>query len=526
MAAMFSTSSVRTCGTLMLALLAIAQGRLLAPSRHSVLAVGSGQSCASLKNEGTHFTISLAVGTPPQLFDVVADTGSDSVIVPSCLCNDAGRCDGNSSCFRGINHSSTFMLADLVKAGVAVPAANFSQGVPSVVITFGSGSIEAMVASDVVQVGSVSTQMANGVLLMVDQALNFGGKFEGILGLGIPRRAELEKQLTATSPEEEALVSSKGFLQTAGIPRFSMCFNGGGQDGVLRLGPEKPSLQLGSVGQVHWGLDFRGISVVAANASAASASFLATSPEAAGAGAERRANFCDPTKLEPGQETACGAIPDSGTTLLMGPAEHLVSLLGEICESWPKCKAAAAEQAVPGVKVIQDLLMDCESWMEKEGLNDLPALNFHLAGSEGKEQTLTLPPNAYIIEMIQEEVKYVKKNLAGVFDYMSEQPTGKMVKVCGPAFGKQDYNTKKNGPVWILGTPIFYEYQVVYDMEATPPAISFSDQACGGCPEAGRPAKTVFVSSHGHTQRRSGAALPRQVSGPPRVPNLDTSLPL
>jgi len=526
MAAMFSTSYLRASGIVLLALLAFAHGRLLAPARQSFLAVDPGQSCTSLKNEGTHFTISLAVGTPPQLFNVVADTGSDSVIVPSCLCNDAGRCDSNSSCFRGINHSSTFMLANVVEAGVVVPAANFSRGVPSVVITFGSGSIQAMVASDVVQVGSVTSEMPNGVLLMVDQALNFGGKFEGILGLGIPRSADLEMQLTKASPQEEALVSSKGFLQTAGIPRFSMCFNGGGEDGVLRMGPEKPSLQLGSVGQVHWGLDFRGISVVAAKAPAASASFLATSPEAAGAGAELRANFCDPTKLEPGQETACGAIPDSGTTLMMGPAEHLVSLFGLICESWPKCKAAAAEQAVPGVKVIQDLLMDCESWMEKEGLDDLPTLNFHLAGSEGKEQTLTLSPNAYIMEMIQEEVKYVKKSLAGVFDFMSEQPTGKMVKVCGPAFGKQVYNTKKNGPVWILGTPIFYEYQVVYDMEATPPAISFSDQACGDCSEAGQPAKTALVTSHGHTQRRAGAALPRQISGPPRVPNFDTSLPL
>merc|ERR1719215_1074585 len=79
---------------------------------------------------------------------------------------------------------------------------------------------------------------------------------------------------------------SKGFLQEAGVPRFSMCFNYN-EDGVLRLGGPEPKLTLGSVGKSHWGLDFRG--------------------------------FCSEASKKPGQETACGVIPDSGSTLMMGP---------------------------------------------------------------------------------------------------------------------------------------------------------------------------------------------------------------
>jgi len=54
------------------------------------------------------------------------------------------------------------------------------QGTPEdeeVVLTFGSGQIEAMVGTDVVQVGSISATLKNSVLLMVDQALDFTDTF-------------------------------------------------------------------------------------------------------------------------------------------------------------------------------------------------------------------------------------------------------------------------------------------------------------------------------------------------------------
>ena len=41
--------------------------------------------------------------------------------------------------------------------------------------------------------------------------------------------------------------------------------------------------------------------------------------------------------------------------------------------------------------------------------------------------------------------------------------TGYMDKiVCMPFFGEFDYDTAMNGPIWIMGTPLFYEYQVHY----------------------------------------------------------------
>ena len=31
-----------------------------------------------------------------------------------------------------------------------------------------------------------------------------------------------------------------------------------------------------------------------------------------------------------------------------------------------------------------------------------------------------------------------------------------------PFFGEYDYETVQNGPIWIMGTPLFYEYEVHY----------------------------------------------------------------
>jgi len=56
-------------------------------------------------------------------------------------------------------------------------------------MSFGSGDIQTVIATDEVSVGGVKTSMENGLLLMVDKALNIEGPFEGILGLGLPASA-------------------------------------------------------------------------------------------------------------------------------------------------------------------------------------------------------------------------------------------------------------------------------------------------------------------------------------------------
>jgi hypothetical protein len=560
--------------------------------------------CAVLNSKGTYYTVDLQVGTPGQTFAVVADTGSDAVIVPSCVCTESGSCNKKDRCFRGTNKSATFSIMGLNKTTGSHPK------LPVINMFFGSGEIRAIVASDKVNVGGVSSLMKNSVMLMVDQALRIQGTFEGILGLGPPKGNHtdfklLQKTLPAgeiqnghgphgstvnhfnphhgspfkththvISPNGAAHSSpfghhfpfghhsSMGAMDTAiqkilhdamarhssniedavgdiarsnpsalqqlsvdrddywpfGIPKpkknehfqplgfdyaskvtgFSMCFNDMGADGALHFGVRKADNALLSVGREHWGLDFRGISV-------------------GKDGEQAPVKFCTPQEKKEGARTACGAIPDSGTTLIMAPMKHIEKLIGELCDKWERCHTAVSQGLEKEkMKIFQMLLHDCSSWVGKNGhknttLHELPDLHFHLAGSDGKLQTISLTGDDYIIETMEDEVEMVTRNIFGM-PIKIPHKTGKTQRVCAPAFSSMEMETKDNGKVWILGAPLFYKYTVAYDNDDKKPSIAFHKHEKCGCPSA----KSGSLVASETTQRLSGM---REIHEAPRLPS-------
>jgi len=551
---------------LLASLLEVSESRLQTAARNLLAShrgaphVGStGHTCTDLKNHGTHFGIEVAVGTPPQKFDVVADTGSNTLIIPSCMCQQEGSCLKKDRCFIGTNHSSTF----------SVPMG--PRGPKSLSLSFGSGTIAGMVIQDRARIGQLHTYMQDGLLLMTDHALNFGGSFEGILGLGLPEPSKLAhkaahsgsnskkealrkilKKIMHDPSQNDTLPSSedpvyvgrehhgalprlsnsseeiqrvaqygpKGFMEQANVGRFSMCFNYG-ENGVLRLGNAPKPKEHGSIGTYHWGLDFRGVSV---------------------GDASQHLDFCSPKTMLPGQKTPCGAIPDSGTTLIMGPTEQVYGLLSGICDQWPRCRrnhtalvesVASAKRAVEkqyGIdpfdislslntskaQVMKLLLLDCETWLdEANGLSELPPVHFHVVGSNGTTQSLAIPPEAYIIESELQHAKHAGKLVWGSHRHRQS-------KVCSPAFSDMEYNTQNNGPVWILGTPFFYEFTVGYNMFSQPPTISFTPAKAEPCGSCGKPAGLV-----GTAAQRGALNRPRWVPGPARLPtSIDVEQPL
>lgn len=281
-----------------------------------------------------------------------------------------------------------------------------------------------------------------------------------------------------------------------------MCFNDEGKDGALHLGQAKVNDSLTSVGTVHWGLSFEGITI--GNESA-------------------RVKMCLPESKKEGQKSACGAIPDSGTTLFMGPQEHMVKLFESICDHWERCRTAVSTGLHEKKAEIATLLLSqCGEWMTEDGgLDELPILHFQLAGQNGKKKTLSLDGAAYVMETMQPEVKLVPKNIMGL-PLQVPQKTGKKTKVCSPAFGTMEMNTKDHGPVWILGSPIFYEYTVGYDLDESNPAISFIESKSNPC---GCQKESALVSKVNQTTKHV-ARQPRTLYGPPRVPTFDFSLGL
>jgi hypothetical protein len=578
---------------------------LLAESLHtqswrqeSLAPLLDGQGCTDLVNQGTHFSIDVA------MFSVIADTGSNTLIVPSCSCQAKGRCPKSDRCFQGTNRSSSFRMM-LEKSGAPV----------SMVLSYGSGQVQGVVAQEKVRVGAVQTFMDDGLVLMTDRALTGAaekGSFEGILGLGVPidfgpQPEQQEEDENQSEPKKEEVpralqdlvdrivsgqfngskVSSmldgadddaaptnetnqeafrevmqssgrgisvkgvkapdemraygqpqptmserpqpKGFLEQANISRFSMCFNSGG-NGVLRLGTGGMENSHGGIGKAHWGLDFRGFSVGKNNTVA-------------------DALFCSPENMSENQDTPCGAVPDSGTTMMVGPPEHVEALLETICDEWDRCtknytallkaeeRAAEAITNIYGVNpfnmggmtkadVVQFLLLDCESWIDHgAGLSELPDLHLHIVGSNETQQTLTLTSSAYVLESPASKMEALQLHsfLAGKSKALNASGAGnKTGKVCSPAFNTADFTTEANGPVWILGTPLFYDFVVGYDASSDPPSMAFSSQKdtpCGSC----HPEKEGLKLLDMHGYQRGHQRRLRRLRKKPRMNAIDTS---
>lgn len=469
-------------------------------------------SCSRLTNKGSHFTVGISVGTPPQPFDVVADTGSDNVIVNSCRCVEQGICGEDEKCFRGSGVSSTFRVNSTEKYSRERAA---HEKVPVMVITFGSGQVVAGVVSDVVRVGGVEVMMNDSLLLLIEKKMKSEVSMDGILGLGLPRKkgsaaAGTGSPGTLRSGASDLQTEPRGFLETAGIHRFSLCFNDQGKDGVLRLGPPKAAVSLGSIGQVHWALDFRGVTVIPSNGAhrTSNATRLIGSSSAG-----TRSSFCDKSAMEVGQETPCGAIPDSGTTLITAPAEHLRELYAEICKAWPSCVKKESEDHL--FVRFQNLLADECSRAGDGVLDDLPSLEFHLVGADGTAQTLTLGPSDYTFTVSTSQLEESRPDLSKSFGAGAAR-FDQEAEVCMPAFTELPFNTVRNGPVWIFGTPFFYRYQVGYDIEASPPTISFVSEPCGSCQSNNKPALVVSKAELHQPQEQKG---PRRLAGPIRPPS-------
>mmetsp|Transcript_91539 Transcript_91539/g.161375 ORF Transcript_91539/g.161375 Transcript_91539/m.161375 type:complete len:617 (-) Transcript_91539:187-2037(-) len=549
------------------------------------------ETCVALINKGSHFVVDIEVGTPSQPFAVVADTGSNNLWVASCGCKFYGKCFGGR-CFTGTNKSSTFKIKE-----------DPGHHPLAVTVTYGSGPVTMLVATDMVKVGSVSAFMNQSLFLAVDHNLGKGlGKMEGLLGLGIPQKnlppqnisqptrapiptsgsngapgripwipidgrrqvtplsdddirkiiekvmrgilgpgyggaqidigaygginslaqtatgdlrmiLDLNRSLAVAQKTSDAgddmgqesipLPEPRSFLEVAGIDTFSICFNDGDADGALRIGTPKKEVQLESFGVLHWGLGFNGISVGDESATPM---------------------FCTQMEYE-NQETPCGAIPDSGTTLITVPdSKQLSTLLVQICDGWERCanKAKENDWVTDAVKAkeLQNLLQGCNEWIsEGEGLKELPSLYFHMSGKNGINQTLELTPWAYILE-----TNYVNRTLQEFEDprdvVLSELKEDIAdMKVCSLSFSVMPYNTQTNGPVWILGTAFFYQFNVGYNIkDLTVSFTSIDEEPCSVC--------SASLTQQNVSKAKPARQRLRSMNVPPRSSSIDTSFPL
>lgn len=141
----------------------------------------------------------------------------------------------------------------------------------------------------------------------------------------------------------------------------------------------------------------------------------------------------------------CGAIVDSGTSLIAAPKEVLMQMDG----------------------FLSQVKSDCSN------IDQLPNLEFTL----GSEQ-FSLPPKAYVMKVTSADVAD-----SSIWDWVMGTPKVKIVNSCMPAFMPLDKHSQF-GPVFILGMPFLRYFKTTF-VRTTPPQMYFDavDKHCSPLPE-------------------------------------------
>ena len=296
------------------------RGNSSTPGTSASHAATARSTCLPARNYlNTQYTVEVQVGGDS--FWTVPDSGSFELLVPSTTCHECRCEDPTSQCCddRGRDSKHTYPQPT---------APNPKQ----VSMAFGQGPVLGTLHSETVRVNDLSTPNQSVVLINEHRVQGYcESSYDGVLGLG-------HRKYAREGDDDTSL------LTTLGVETFSICFGRSHDEpGRLDLGGGIPGLEYTDVpviGSRHWAVQMVGVGF--------------------GEGGEG-GRTCDTPPY-------CGAIIDSGTSLLAGPREMVASLLEGIG---------------------QPVAEDCSN------VDQLPDLKLHL-GPKGSEVELVLTPDVYV----------------------------------------------------------------------------------------------------------------------------------
>jgi len=307
----------------------------------------------------------------------------------------------------------------------------YEQGHLRVSHSFGSGTTWSKLAFDDVEVGPLRHERQYFWQVVGAQmpVANSGG-FQAIVGVGPPstprsdslgqaQKAEQLHQQAKADPafqpsedakvvfrEAQSLAEEQTLLEGFGVMSFSVCIRReAGSEGYFTWNEDDPHMQPGLFtavpvrGTVTWGVELTNVQM-----------------QVGGSSLHRMSIGC-------GGGGTCGALVDSGTSLLVLPTE-------------------AAQRALQAVDALNS---DCSN------MDLLPHLVFQLDGKR-----FALPPDAYLGQF--------EGRLPDPLDrYTRRAGEGRAYRACELLIMTMDVQTQL-GPMWILGLPFFREYYTTFSL--------------------------------------------------------------
>jgi len=166
--------------------LTLAQRRARSRMRRSVLPLHS--SSQKSKMNGGHasdYFGTISIGSPPQDFLVLFDTGSGNLLVPSTLCDD-------KSCLKHkrFNSSLSSSLKDIAFSNKPDTPVGDDGDRDVVNLGFGTGKVDGVIMKDKVCIGSICSHVDFVAATDMSDEPWMTAPFDGVLGLGLPKLSE------------------------------------------------------------------------------------------------------------------------------------------------------------------------------------------------------------------------------------------------------------------------------------------------------------------------------------------------
>ncbi|XP_053560669.1 renin [Bombina bombina] len=191
----------------------------------------------------TQYFGEISIGSPPQTFKVVFDTGSANLWVPSCRCSPL-----YSACVSHNQYDSSKSLTYMENG------TGFS-------IQYGSGGVRGYLSQDLVMIANISVIQVFAEATALPAYPFIFARFDGVLGMGFPSQA-----IDGITPVFDRILSEQVLPEDVFSVYYSRDahLNPGGE---IILGGSDPSYYTGNFQYLslkkkgHWQINMKGVSV-------------------------------------------------------------------------------------------------------------------------------------------------------------------------------------------------------------------------------------------------------------------------